>query len=41
MVRWPEFKADFEAAGFVLRHKKALLPGLHAQHILLLEKIGS
>ena len=40
MVRWPEFKADFEAAGFVLRKKKGLLPGLHAQHILLLEKAG-
>lgn len=38
MVAWAEFKADCEAAGFVLRKKKGLLPGLHAQHILLLEK---
>jgi SAM-dependent methyltransferase len=41
MVPWPEFKADCEAAGFVVRGKKGLLPGVHAQHILLLEKARS
>jgi len=38
MVPWADFKADLEAAGFALRRKRALLPGVHAQNILLLEK---
>lgn len=38
MVGWAEFKADCEAAGFAVRRRKALLPGLHAQNFLLLEK---
>ncbi|MCJ7586301.1 MAG: class I SAM-dependent methyltransferase [Candidatus Aminicenantes bacterium] len=39
MVSWSEFKRDLEAAGFAVRKKKALIAGIHAQHILLLEKV--
>lgn len=41
MVSWAEFREDLWAAGFVVRKKKALFAGLHAQQILLLEKARS
>jgi SAM-dependent methyltransferase len=39
MVRYADFKRDVEASGFAVRKKTALIAGLHAQHILLLEKV--
>jgi SAM-dependent methyltransferase len=39
MVPWSEFRRDLETAGFTVREKKALIAGIHAQHILLLEKV--
>lgn len=41
MVSFAEFKRDLEAAGFTVRVKKALLAGIHAQYILLLERVRS